>query len=415
MRILHVTHQYPPAIGGSERYIADLSEELVARGHQVDVFTSRSLDYNTWKNELPARGHVNGVNVYRFRSMRRTKLVWAVLHWSLDRYWATGARGYEPLILFGGGPLCLGMLRGILAGGRRYDLVHLNCLVYSHVWYGYWAARQVGLPVVLTPHVHAEQKATYALGYQLGILRGCDHVIADTEGERQRLLTLGLGPLRVSTAGIGLRLEDYPSRDPHACRRRLGLPEDAFVVLFLGRQVEYKGLGAVLEAVLLLHAMYPQVYLLAVGPETAYSRGLFAPCAASGAVTNLGMVPDHVRLDALNACDCLVLPSAGEAFGIVFLEAWAMGKPVIGPRTPAVASVISDGQDGWLVPVGDPVAVARALLRWIGDPALARSMGDNGHRKLLERYTCPRVADVVEGVYLCAVRARHRAQALGRC
>jgi len=414
MRILHVTHQYPPAIGGSERHIADLSEELVTRGHQVDVFTSRSLDYNTWENELPARGRVNGVNVYRFRSMRRTRLIWAVLHWSLGRYWATGARGYEPLILFGGGPLCPGMFRRMLADGREYDLVHLNCLVYSHVWYGYWAARQVGLPVVLTPHIHTEQKATYALGYQLRVLRGCDHVIADTEGERQCLLTLGLGPLRVSTAGIGLRLEDYPSRDPHACRRRLGLPEDAFVVLFLGRQVAYKGLGVVLEAVAPLHRLHPQVHLLAVGPETPYSRELFARCTRSGAVTNLGLVSDDTRLDALNACDCLVLPSEGEAFGIVFLEAWAVGKPVIGPRTPAVASVVSDGQDGWLVPVGDPMAVARALQSWIADPALVRRMGDNGRKKLVERYTCARVADVVEGVYLCAVRARHRAQALGR-
>jgi glycosyltransferase involved in cell wall biosynthesis len=131
-------------------------------------------------------------------------------------------------------------------------------------------------------------------------------------------------------------------------------------------------------------------------------------------VTNLGLVSDDTRLDALNACDCLVLPSEGEAFGIVFLEAWAVGKPVIGPRTPAVASVVSDGQDGWLVPVGDPMAVARALQSWIADPALVRRMGDNGRKKLVERYTCARVADVVEGVYLCAVRARHRAQALGR-
>ena len=55
MRMLYVTHQYPPAIGGSEKYVGDLSQELAARGHQVDVFTSRSRDYHTWKNELGPR------------------------------------------------------------------------------------------------------------------------------------------------------------------------------------------------------------------------------------------------------------------------------------------------------------------------------------------------------------------------
>ncbi|MBI5567875.1 MAG: glycosyltransferase, partial [Chloroflexi bacterium] len=65
MRVLHVSHQYPPAIGGSERYIADLSEELVARGHQVDVFTSRAVDFHTWQNKLPKFEQRQGVNVYR--------------------------------------------------------------------------------------------------------------------------------------------------------------------------------------------------------------------------------------------------------------------------------------------------------------------------------------------------------------
>ena len=413
MRILHVTHQYPPAIGGSEKYVADLSEELVTRGHQVDVFTSRSLDYNTWKSELPARERANGVEVYRFRSIRRTRLVWAVLRWSLGRYWATGARGYETLILFGGGPLCPGMFRRILAEGRGYDVIHLNCLVYSHVWYGYWAARRRGVPVVLTPHTHIGQKATYALGYQLRALHGCDHVIADTEGEREFLLALGLDPLRVTTVGVGLRPAAYPERDKGACRARLGLPADAFVVLFLGRQVEYKGLGTALDAIVRLRSDNPQIRYLVVGPDTEYSRRLLAQCADRSMVVSLGKVPDDVRLDALSSCDCLVLPSAGEAFGIAFLEAWIMGKPVIGPRMPAITSLVSEGRDGWLVPVGNPVAIAGALQRWIDDPALVRQMGENGRRKVLERYTCARAAESAEAVYLRTLGTHDRAQAAG--
>ncbi len=414
MRLLHVTHQYPPAIGGSEKYIADLSEELVARGHQVDVFTSCSLDYHTWKDELRPRERMNGVNVYRFRSMRRTGFVWRVLHWSLGQYWRTRSRWYEPLILFGGGPLCPGMFAAMLSRLPQYDLVHLNCLVYGHVAYGYLAARWRHVPVIVTPHTHASQEVTYGIGHQLDVLHGSDHIIAVTEAERDFLLGLGLDPWRVTTAGNGLRPESYPMRDAMTCRQRLGLPEDAFVMLFLGRQVEYKGLGMALEAFIVLRKCYPHTYFLVVGPETDYSRQLFTRHDDRPGVINLGTVSDDVRMDALNACDCLVLPSAGEAFGIVFLEAWIVGKPVIGPRTAAISTVIRDGQDGWLVPLDDPLTIVTALKRWIDTPALARQMGESGRQRVLQRYTRARVADVIEGVYLRTLRARQRVQAAQR-
>jgi len=198
------------------------------------------------------------------------------------------------------------------------------------------------------------------------------------------------------------------------CRQRLGLPEDAFVMLFLGRQVEYKGLGMALEAFIVLRKCYPHTYFLVVGPETDYSRQLFTRHDDRPGVINLGTVSDDVRMDALNACDCLVLPSAGEAFGIVFLEAWIVGKPVIGPRTAAISTVIRDGQDGWLVPLDDPLTIVTALKRWIDTPALARQMGESGRQRVLQRYTRARVADVIEGVYLRTLRARQRVQAAQR-
>ena len=163
MRLLHVTHQYPPAIGGSEKYIADLSEELVRRGHQVDVFTSRSLDYHSWRNELGPHEVCNGVNVYRFRSMERRDVHWRMLHHGARRYWQTRATRHESLMFLGGGPLCPGMFRQLLVRAGDYDLVHLNCLVYAPAAYGYLAARRWAVPTIITPHAHSEQEVTYGL------------------------------------------------------------------------------------------------------------------------------------------------------------------------------------------------------------------------------------------------------------
>ncbi len=408
MRVLHVTHQYPPALGGSERYIADISEELVRRGHQVDVFTSRSLDFHTWCNELAPFEVRNGVNVHRFRSVQRRQAYWQVLHFGARRYWQSRARLYELLIFLGGGPLCPGMFWNLLSRGASYDLIHLNCLVYAPVAYGYAAARVRGVPVVTTPHAHAEQEITYNVGYQRAVLHGSDHILADTPGERVFLMDLGLDASRITVGGTGLKPEDYPLQDKAEARSRLGVPLDAFVVLFLGRKAEYKGFDLTLEACRALQPHHPEVLLLAVGPGTAYSRELLACYKDVPGFRDLEVVSEEVKVTALNACDCLMLPSSGEAFGIVFLEAWISGKPVIGARTAAVSTVIKEGQDGLLVEPGSVNELINRLAYLIENPTLSYQMGRAGQTKVLERYTVSRLSDVVEGTYLRLLRRRRR-------
>jgi len=410
MRLMHVTQRYPPAIGGAEKYIADISEELVQRGHQVDVLTSRALDFHTWKNELPHSECLNGVQVHRYRSLQRREWVWEMLHFGLRNYWRTRARRYEPFILLGGGPLSPGIFWAIATRGRDYDLIHLNCLVYSHVAYGYWLARRLGVPVVITPHAHAGQEVTYNIGYQTDAMFGCDHVIADTPAERELLMDLGLDPWHISIGGTGLRPEEYEKGNKDASRQQLGIPENSFAILFLGRKSDYKGLDVALGAVSGLQSQYPEVRFLAVGPETDYSKDLWNRYQGMAGLHVLGAVSDKDKLTALRACDCLVLPSIGEAFGIVFLEAWIMGKPVIGARTPAISSVIDDGQDGLLASPGDAADLAACLSHFVTNPALAGHMGAKGREKVLRRYTVPRITDRVEGIYLRVLRQRQRAE-----
>jgi glycosyltransferase involved in cell wall biosynthesis len=414
MRILHVTHQYPPAIGGSEKYIADLSEELVRRGHQVDVFTSRSLDYHTWRNELGPFEIRKGVNIHRFRSVQRRAYHWRMLHFGARRYWQTRARRHEMLMFLGGGPLCPTMFARLLADAPRYDLVHLNCLVYAPVAYGYAAARLRRVPVLVTPHAHREQEVTYGLEHQRAVLKGSDHVLAVTPAERSFLMDVGVDPWLITAAGNGLRLEDYPLRDATLSRRELDLPEDAFVLLFLGRKAEYKGFDLTLEAFKALCPDYPNLWLVAIGPDTEFSESLLSRNQDLPRFRNLGPVSEETKLAALNACDCLVLPSSGEAFGIVFLEAWIMGKPVIGARTLAVSTVIDHGRDGLLVTPGDTKDLIAGLARLLAEPALGSQLGARGRAKVMSRYTVSRITDVVEGTYLRVLRrwgreARRRA------
>jgi glycosyltransferase involved in cell wall biosynthesis len=191
-------------------------------------------------------------------------------------------------------------------------------------------------------------------------------------------------------------------------RRRLGLPVEGFVVLFLGRKSDYKGLDVALDAHAALSKYMPELHFMAVGPETDFSRSIWGRYEGLPRLHVMDAVPHEEKLAALRASDCLVLPSTGEAFGIVFLEAWIMGRPVVGARTPSVSSVINQGVDGLLSAPGDAGDLAACISRLASDPVLARRMGAAGRDKVVSRYTVPRVADRVEGAYLRVLRRRQR-------
>ncbi len=407
MRLLHVSHQYYPAIGGAERYITDLSEELAARGHTLDVFTTRSQDYVTWANTLPPRETVNGVRVRRFRSLRRNRLAWHALAFGLERSMDAGKSCCEPLVFFGNGPVSPGMAAALLRQTPAYDLVHINNLHYAHAWVAFAAAKRRNAPVVITPHLHIRQPETYDVGYMRRILQGCDTVIAVSEAEGRFLIDQGLAR-DVVVAGNGLRLERFPPLDAAAARAKLGLPAGAFVVLFLGRKTAYKGLALLLDAFAALRRRHPAAVFLAIGPETDYSRRLWAERGPQPGVVTRGAVTDDERLAALAACDVLALPSVGEAFGIVYLEAWAYRKPVIAAAIESAASLIDDGVDGFLVDTEHPGLLSRRLAQLAAQPELGRALGEQGYRKLCARYTVGVAADIVEGAYY-RVRRKHAA------
>jgi glycosyltransferase involved in cell wall biosynthesis len=401
MRILHVTHQYAPAIGGAEQYVTDLSEELAARGHHVDVFTARSVDSATWASELPPRELRNGVQIYRFAALRRSRWLWAILRAGNHGYLPDRARWREPLIWLGNGPVMPGFIGRVLRSAGQYDVIHINQLHFAHSWPAFAAAQRAGIPVLLSPLIHTEQWSTFDVGYLRTMLAKADGVIALTEAERAFLAEQKMSA-KAMVAGAGQSLANFPPQDAAAARRHFGLPPEAFVLLFLGRKTGYKGLDLCAGALRRLRAEERKPWLLAVGPETDDSRRLWAQLRAEGLDDCLvvrGAVDADERLLALAACDLLALPSVGESFGIVYLEAWAYGKPVLGANIPAVAALITHGSDGLLIDPADPAQMSQYVAQLMDDAALARRLGEAGHEKLVRRYTIKTTTDLVEGFY----------------
>ncbi len=207
----------------------------------------------------------------------------------------------------------------------------------------------------------------------------------------------GCRPFEVG-GGVDPRAFDDSAISGHRFRARYGL-EDRKIVLFVGRKEEGKRYRVAIDAIGLVHD--PAAILVLAGEDV---DGL----PVTGArVRYLGRLSQEDLWDAYDACDVFVLPSRFESFGLVFVEAWARRKPVIGDSgCPAVAALIDDPVDGFLRP--DAPSIAECLDRLLADASLRAAMGEAGHAKVLAKYTWTAAARRTRSVYeACISPARH--------
>lgn len=181
------------------------------------------------------------------------------------------------------------------------------------------------------------------------------------------------------------------------------------VILFVGRHVERKGIPVLIEA--MGHLRHDaELVICGHGDQTATLKELAAGSAASDRILFPGRV-DAAELSRLyERCTVFCLPSIvdsrgdTEGLGTVPLEAYAHGRPVVCSAVGGIPDVVVEGQTGFLVPPKDPVALARALDRLLGDTKLAGRMGEAGRKLVQGRFSWPELALRVEDVWNEAIR-----------
>jgi glycosyltransferase involved in cell wall biosynthesis len=204
-------------------------------------------------------------------------------------------------------------------------------------------------------------------------LEAADRVLVPSSFARDSYVEAGVEPASVVVVPLGVDRALFPPRP-------LREDDGSFRVLFVGRLSRLKGVPELVDAVAL--AGIPEVELVLVGDRSTAERSWFA----DPHVRHVAAVPRQLMASLYAAADVHVLPTLGDSFGHVILEAMACGVPVIASASSGGPDLIEEGRTGYVVPARDARALAERLARLAADPELREQMGAAAARAA-ERWT----------------------------
>ena len=364
--------------GGMNVYVRDFCRALGQAGIEVDVYTRSQDDCQpTIKRELGPGGRVIHI-----------------------------AAGPERPIPVGDIPPHLdefaqNVLQFAAQEGIHYDLIH------SHYWLSGLVAEKLRhawgpLPIVHMYHTLGHMKNLIAtddserapqirLDGEAHVAQIADRIIAATPAEKSQLIEhLHADPAKIAIVPPGVDLSRFQRLDKATARASVDIPCGKQTILFAGRIEPLKGIDTLLRAISILQERHPQaveqttVAIIGGDPwadtldaEMARLQALRTELGIHDLVTFLGAKDQDVLPAYYAVADMVVMPSHYESFGMVALEAMAMGTPVIASEVGGLAHLIQHSINGFHVPSRDPEALAERILQLLQEPGLRKQLGHN--------------------------------------
>ncbi len=398
MKILFLVHRSWPYHGGSERYVLEHAVAASEWGHDATICTTDAWDMSVFAGRrgkrISKRSDVyKGVGIIRFPVVNPpgARIARAVLRRLLpcgkDRF-------YYP------NPFVPSLERW-LTRDRGFHVVHANAMPFM-LYNGWMHARRFGRMLVTVPHTNVGERyrrvdaLRYFDGCQPGIFRKSNFVVVQNSHEREIYEGLGVPGERIHLSGSGVDPGEFQEADASAARRRHGL--EGPVVLCMTAHSADRGVVYILDAFKSLIRRGMNATLVLAGPILPDARKVLDSRAGedeelAGRLVVTGYVTNEERVDLLAASDVVLLPSRLDAFGIVVIEAWISGKPVVGCWSGAMPDLVRDGENGFLVSFGDAATLAHRIGLLLGNRELASEMGERGRKTVLANWTWNKVTD----------------------
>ncbi|HKE01470.1 MAG TPA: glycosyltransferase family 4 protein [Planctomycetota bacterium] len=374
-------------IGGTRRHLGQLALGLPRDRYDVTVVASAERDA-TFRDDLAAirRAGIEAIELPMVRPIDRRR--------DLAHYRE---------------------LRRVVREGR-FDIVHSHSSKAGVL--GRAASLREGIGRrVYTPHTFSfaftagfsRPKRALFYGVELALGRATHRMICVSPSEAVQARSLHLcAPDRVRVVENGIDPTPYVSAPTRAeSRAQLGLAPATRIVLVVGLQNRAKGQVDAVGALARIAPASRPLLLLAGGvSDPAYGREVESRIRAlgvDGSVQLLGHRDDVPRL--LAAADVVLSPSRWEGMPYAVLEAMAAERAVLATATNGARDAVVHGETGIVVPVGDLGALAREMESLAADPGRARSLGEAGRARVLERYTLARMIEKTAAVYDEAIDA----------
>lgn len=301
----------------------------------------------------------------------------------------------------------------------------------------YYAALKLLLcvaPVADIMHVHAQpyqlklgkcRKKILHLHYDIpfqdwprALIGEADCVVCVSRFLRDRFLEgTGYPAERTFVVYNGVNLSRFRGPlDVKTLRAQWGVSPDETVVLFSGALVPEKGVHCLLKAWRSVCLEHSKVRLVLVGSPNIWQAPGGSPDASNYSsrlhseahdlpVHFAGEIPFQEMPSVYRACDICVIPSiVPEGLSLTALEAMAAAKPVVASRIGGIPEVVVHGETGFLVPPGEPEAIAYALKVLLENPDLAKKLGQTGYRRVSQSFAWSKVEKQMEQVYHTALR-----------
>lgn len=292
----------------------------------------------------------------------------------------------------------------------RIDILHTHGGIAG--FYGRWAARQVGTPVIVhTLHgIHYLHYRNIFLKYVYILLerwlsRFTNAVIFVSDADRKKGIRHRLSDQdKMEVIKNGIDFSQFKSLGNHANMKEwrektLGEISSGPLVGTVARLHRQKGISFLLKAVGKIQEVIPDVKIVIVGggPWQDRLNRLNQELQHSDCVRILGERSDAYDLLAL--FDVFVLPSLWEGLPYVLLEAAALGKPVVATDVDGPRELIKNGETGLLVPSSDPASLAQAVITLLRDREKASKLGANFKRDLSQKYTLSHMVKQTQELY----------------
>jgi glycosyltransferase involved in cell wall biosynthesis len=416
-KYLVISHNYYPALGGAEKLLQSIAENIKKEGLEVDVLTSNAKNSEMYFSKNPEtideeREIINDVPVYRedianfaqkFSNILRRMFVGDYAANIPEKNEGTGNRVVERMKRYVSERLKEGRGWGVdfapLMIGPHFPKFVFNYLFskskYTHIicgpfptlapFYGYLIKLlkpETKLFIVPCIHINYEIHTGRMLRF---IARRSDKILVLTPEETIFFKAIGVSAENIIEIGVGI--DDYMLK-----QGKKGSSLSFRYILYLGQEVPHKNIILTIDAMKEVWRQHPSVKLVIAGARTAYSQVINDYIdklgdAVKENITRVNDFDDAKKVELLDNCEMMVMPSSQESFGIVFIEAWSRKKAVIGANVPAVRYLIKENISGLLCEDRNSVDLSKKILFLLDHPEKAKELGEAGYRSVLEKYS----------------------------